>query len=224
MCLLRSGFGTLQDATTSKSSRRHAHNHQGQAVEDRNNESEPCRDAHVVAGAAREAGKCGRDVGHPGAQDGQAAAGGVGVESHEEQQDYQEEDIAEDTERAGEHRTHQRDELSGVDRVHDGVDLLLLDAEAPQRVPCIRHHLRELVAVLGEQLGQLRDGDDQGEAEQEQHQVGGKRVRCTWDRRIGSQASNAPLSSRVESKLRPAITWFRTMLTCRSTRPFPVGR
>src|SRR5829696_803217 len=47
-------------------------------------------------------------------------------------------------------------------------------------------------------------------------------VRCTWDRRIGSQASNAPPSSRIESKLRPASTWFRTMLTCRSTRPFAV--
>ena len=30
-------------------------------------------------------------------------------------------------------------------------------------------------------------------------------VRCTWDRRIGSQASNAPSSSRIESKLRPAM-------------------
>jgi hypothetical protein len=49
-------------------------------------------------------------------------------------------------------------------------------------------------------------------------------VRCTWDRRIGSQASNAPSSSRIESQLRPAIRWFRTMLTCRSTRPFPSAR
>ena len=62
-------------------------NRQGYAVEDRNDESEPCGDAHVAAGAAREAGKRGREVGHPLAQDGQAAAGGVGVEGHEEQQD-----------------------------------------------------------------------------------------------------------------------------------------
>ena len=62
---------------------------------------------------------------------------------------YQEEDIAENPERAGQHRTRQRDELSWVDRLHDSVDLLLLDAEAPQRVPCIRHHRSELVLVLG---------------------------------------------------------------------------
>jgi hypothetical protein len=34
----------------------------------------------------------------------------------------------------------------------------------------------------------------------------------------GSQASNTPSNSRIESKLRPGITWLRTMLTCRSTR------
>ena len=39
---------------------------------------------------------------------------------------------------------------TGLGALHDdGVDLLLLDAEAPQCVSRIGHHLGELVAVLG---------------------------------------------------------------------------
>ena len=106
------------------------------------------------------------------AQHGQAAAGGVGVEGHEEQQDYQEEDIAENGKRAGQHRRRDPDELSRIDRLHDGGDLLLLDPEALQRVPRVHHHLIELVGVLREQLGKSCDGDDQGEGEEAQYKVG----------------------------------------------------
>ncbi len=142
------------------------------AVEDRDDETEPRRDAHVVAGAEREVAERGDGVGEALTQRGQAAAGGVGVEGHEQQHGEQEEQVGEHAERAGEQRHHEVDELPGVGRLRDRIDLVLLDPEAAQRGAGVHDGVVHLVGVRREQVGQPSHGHDEGEGEQHQHQVG----------------------------------------------------
>ena len=110
-------------------------------------------------------------LGPGGRQDGRELPG---VEGDEDRQDSEEDQVREQAEGPGEHRRGQVEDLAEVQRAGDVVDLLLVDAEGLQPVADIRGDVVELRRVLGHELCQLGDGDDQGDDHRDHDQVHGQ--------------------------------------------------
>ena len=110
-------------------------------------------------------------LGPGGRQDGRELPG---VEGDEDRQDSEEDQVREQAEGPAEQRGGQVEDLAEVQRAGDVVDLLLVDAEGLQPVADIRGDVVELRRVLGHELCQPGDGDDQGDDHRDHDQVHGQ--------------------------------------------------